>query len=103
MHKRRGAGGGGRAFNILCKATCIINKKLVSLPLFLALPGIFKARFFSRAPRILVNPDILPKSAEGNCFKSIMYFRMGVWYVRMMINDDIQLTLSFMFKSQQGK
>ena len=65
MRKRRGAG--GRRFNILKMFFSTLSLfmqsnmyfRLETSPsLFLALPGIFQARFFSRTPKIPVNLDI---------------------------------------------
>ena len=57
--------------------------------LFLALPGIFEARFFLRAPQIPVNPDIresrYSSEAQKGLVSNLHVFRLGVRYVRMMI------------------
>ena len=94
MRKRRGAG--GRA-GVLTFLKCFSAHSLfmqsnmysrleTSPSLFLALPGIFKARFFSLAPQIPVNPDIRDSSeAQKGLVSSLHVFRMGVRYVRMMI------------------
>ena len=40
--------------------------------LFLALPGIFEARFFSHAPRIPVNPDIRESRYSSEAQKGLV-------------------------------